>query len=123
MAKKKPPIDEEDELFDGKWQAMNNAQRAAFLENQFDVLTRNNNEIAKKVGATAADIAQIKRDADSFREWANYERSLTSVLDRDLVAEAKAVELFDNTKDPRDRSDEPEPPEHLRDKVALLWPF
>ena len=123
MAKKKPHIDKEDERLSREWDAMNNAKRSDYLENQFQVLTRNNNEIAKKVGATAADIAEIKRDADSLREWANYESSITSVLDRDLVAEATAVNLFDNTKDPRDRSDEPDPPEHLRDRAALLWPF
>lgn len=101
MAKKKPHIDKEDERLSREWDAMNNAKRSDYLENQFQVLTHNNSEIAKKVGATAADIAEIKREADSLREWANYESSITSVLDRDLVADAKAVNLFDNTKDPR----------------------
>lgn len=123
MAKKKPHIVDEDELFTRKWDAMTNAQRADYFETQLDVLTRNNNDIAKKVAATDDDIAQIKNDAAAHREWANYESAVTSILDHDLVAEAKAVKLFDNIKDPRDRSDLPEPPEHLRDKAALLWPF
>lgn len=122
MAKKKKPVDDDIEL-KKRWDAMNNAQRAAFLGNQYDVLTRNDREIAKQLELKEEEIAQLKLDYESYQNWADYERYIFSVLDRDLVADAKAVSLFDNAKDPRDRSDEPEPPPNLRDKVALLWPF
>jgi hypothetical protein len=120
---KKQPLDADEEEYIRQWRAMNNSQRADLLLKQYTGLTKNDNEYAKAVGATEEDLKQLKRDLDAFRAWGDYERFANSLLDRDLVADAKAVKLFDNQKDPRDRSDEPEPPEHLRDKVMLLWPF
>ncbi len=121
--KKLTPEEEEDEQFRREWRAMSNQQRADLLRKQYEALTRNDREYAKAVGATDEELTRLKGELDSFQQWADYERFVYSHLDRDLVADAKAVKLFENTKDPRDRSDEPPPPEHLRDKVDLLWPF
>lgn len=106
-----------------QWDSWSNARRAAYLRNQYEVLTNNDGEIAKQVAATAKDIADIKRDYEALQQWADYERDVYAILNRDLVADAKAVKLFDNMIDPRDTSNHPEPPENIRDQAALLWPF
>jgi hypothetical protein len=123
MPGKKRPADDEDKEFNRRWDAMNNEQRADYLLKQYEALTRNDNELAKQLNETDEHLAELKRDQDSLRAWADYERFVRSILDRDLIADAKAVKLFDNMKDPRDRSDEPEPPDRLKAQVALLWPF
>ena len=123
MAKKIKPIDDDDIEFGKRWNVMNNAQRTAYLLSQYEVLTRNDGEIAKQLKKSEEDIAQVQRDYELYKTWADYEQYIFSVLDRDLVADAKAVNLFDNAKDPRDRSGEPEPPDDLKDQCALLWPF
>ena len=123
MAKKIKPIVDDDIEFKKQWDGMNNAQRAAYLGNQYDVLTRNDREIAKQLELKGIEIERLKVDYESYQNWADYERFIFSVIDRDLVADAKAVNLFDNDKDPRDRSGEPEPPDDLKDQCALLWPF
>ena len=123
MAKKAGAIETADAITERQWNAWSNARRAAYILNQYEVLTRNDNEIAEKVGATSDDLAQMLRDYEGLKQWAEYERQLNSILDRDLVADARAVKLFDNMNDPRDPARYPEPPEKIRDQVALLWPF
>ncbi|MFN0278387.1 MAG: hypothetical protein ACKVRN_07270 [Pyrinomonadaceae bacterium] len=123
MARKKRKVDDDDEELARRLEAMNYQQHAAFLLNQYEVMKRNDFEIAKQLAFTEEDVEDIKRQYDELKPWADYERFVFSVLDRDLVADAKAVKLFDNTKDARDRSDEPEIPENLKDQADLLWPF
>lgn len=125
MARKKRTVDEDDEQFARRWKAMTYQQRADHLLNQYETLTRNDGELAKKLDFPNKMLEELKHDYESLKPWADYERLVFSVLDRDLVADAKAVKLFDNSKkDPRDRSNEPDPlPENLKDKADLLWPF
>jgi len=106
-----------------QWASWTNARRAAWLLNFHQSLTANDNELAKKLDISAERIAETWRDYLSLKHWADYEAKLNSILDRDLVADVKAVKLFDNIKDPRDPSNHPEPPEKFRDQAAQLWPF
>ncbi len=123
MVNKRDMLSTDNAKAERRWDAMSNARRAAYLRNQYEVLTNDDGEIAKQVAATAKDIADIKRDYESLQEWVDYERAVYSILNRDLVADAKAAKLFDNMIDPRDTSNHPEPPENIRDQAALLWPF
>ena len=123
MEKKRDMLSFDDGKAESQWNEMSNARRAAYVLNQYEVLTGNDNEMAKKFAVTDAELAVMKSDYESLKHWADYEQSINAVLDHDLVAEAKAVKLFENTKDPRDRSGDPEPPENLQDQLALLWPF
>jgi len=123
MVKKRDMLSTDDAKAKRQGDAMSNAQLAAYLRNQYEVLTNDDGEIAKQVAATAKDIADIKRDYESLQQWADYERAVYAILNRDLVADAKAARLFDNMTDPSDASNHPEPPENIRDQAALLWPF
>ncbi len=123
MVKKRDTLSSEEDKAKRQWDAMSNARRAAFIRNQYEVLTINDGEMAKRLEVSAKHIADLKRDYESLQEWADYERNVYSILNRDLVADAKAVKLFDNMIDPRDTANHPEPPENIRDQAALLWPF
>ncbi len=123
MSTKKDYLSTDDAVSERQWAQMSNARRAAFVLNQYEVLTKNDGEIGKKLGVTEQELAIMWADYQSLKEWADYEERLNSILDRDLIADVNAVKLFDNRKDPRDPTNHPEPPENIRDKAAQLWPF
>ena len=123
MPSKNHFISSGDNKVTGKWAKMSNAQRAKYLLNQYEVLTKGKGKIAKQLNFTKQELAKLWADYQGLKQWADYEQQLNSILDRDLVADVNELKLFDNTKDPRDPSNHPEPPENLRHQAALLWPF
>lgn len=106
-----------------QWDEMSNARRAAYILNQYEVMTKDDRKIAKQLGVTEQELERMWSDYQGLKQWAEYEEQLNSILDRDLVADVNALKLFDNTRDPRDPSNHPEPPENIRHQAALLWPF
>jgi len=106
-----------------QWDEMSNARRAAYVLNQYEVLTKDNGEIAKRLDVDEKVLAEMWAEYQLLKKWADFEASLNLILDRDLIADVDELKLFDNTRDPRDPSNHPEPPENLRDQAALLWPF
>ena len=123
MASKLDLLSDDPKKAERQWASWTNARRAAWLLNHHQALTANDNELAKKLNIPDEHIAATWQDYLTTKAWADYEEQLNSILDRDLIADVKAVKLFDNTKDPRDLSNHPEPPENLRDQAAALWPF
>ena len=106
-----------------QWASWTNARRAAYILNQYEVLTKDDGKIGKQLEVTEQELAAMWADYEGLKQWADYEEQLNSILNRDLIADVKKLKLFDNTKDPRDPANHPEPPENLRDQAALLWPF
>lgn len=116
-------FDKDPKKAERQWASWTNRQRAAWLFAHHNAIIANDREIAKKLEISDEYIAQIWQDYLAVKPWADYEEQLYSILDRDLVADVRAVKLFDNMKDPRDPANYPEPPENIRAKAALLWPF
>ena len=106
-----------------QWDVMSNARRAAYVLNKYDVLTKDDGKIGNDLEVTEEELATMWAEYQGLKQWADYEEQLNSILERDLVADVNALKLFDNTRDPRDPSNHPEPPENIRDQAALLWPF
>ena len=123
MPTEKDFLSTDDAVAERQWDEMSNARRAAYVLNQYEVLTKNKGKMAKRYNVTKQQLAEMWADYQSLKQWADYEEQLNLILDRDLVADVNELKLFDNTRDPRDPSNHPEPPENIRDQVALLWPF
>ncbi len=57
-----------------------NAQRCAFIENQIDVLTRNNSEMAKRLDISEETLDQMRKDAATLRKLAQAEENARKTL-------------------------------------------